>query len=112
MHRRGVRRDEALRDAVRSMTEYTIRENATGIERTKSDPDLGSLCDFWWVEGNMACDCNRKLEWYRAGPEDQPDLDPDVDFPCSEGKYTLVSVKVNGIEIVRENEATEHARCD
>lgn len=93
-------------------TVYRIRENATGVEREISSDELSdSLCDYWWTEGNMACDCNRKLEWYRAGPDDAPDLDPEDDFPCGHSAYMLVSVSVNGVEIVREDKATDAAEC-
>ena len=96
-------------------TVYIIRENATGIEVTRDEQLSDSLCDFWWTEGNMACDCNRRLEWYRGLPDDAPDDDPaltdDQRFPCSHGKFTLVSVKVNGVEIVKDDKATEAADC-
>lgn len=38
--------------------------------------------EFWWTEGNMGCECNRHLEWFRAN-----DLDVgDEEFDCNYGK--------------------------
>lgn len=39
----------------------------------------------WWTDGNFGCDCNRSLEFERAGGG-CPDVDDDVDdVPCSAG---------------------------
>jgi hypothetical protein len=54
-----------------------------------------------WLEGNYACDCNRHLFFERGAGNDPEVCDPD--FPCGEGRYVLVSVVVNGREIVRNN---------
>lgn len=90
-------------------TVYRIRENASGEEReiVEADIDYG-LCDFMWTEGNMACDCNRRLEWLRAV---EPTTSSAAVDGCSHGKYTLVFVRVNGVEIIRENKATDAAEC-
>ena len=50
--------------------EVQIRNNATGEVRACSmGPRMewndGSM--FWWTDGNFGCDCNRALEWHRAG---------------------------------------------
>lgn len=72
--------------------EVEIRNNSTGEIRTRY-MDLnwdGSL--YWWTEGNMGCDCNRELEWVRAGgpgPADDPhwnNLDPE----CGESRFTVL----------------------
>ncbi|MHC4370403.1 MAG: hypothetical protein ACYSW8_22560, partial [Planctomycetota bacterium] len=44
--------------------------------------------DFWWTDGNMGCDCNRHLEFERAGGED-PDLD---DAVCGSDLYSVIEI--------------------
>lgn len=52
---------------------------------------------FYWLEGNMGCDCNRYLEFERGLGND-----PDVgSAQCSKGKYGLISIELKG-EIVFE----------
>jgi hypothetical protein len=89
-------------------TVIRIRENASGEEREIVDTDIDySLCDFNWTEGNMACDCNRRLEWLRAV---EPTTSSAVGT-CGRGMFTLVFVRVNGVEIIREDKATDAAEC-
>jgi hypothetical protein len=54
---------------------------------------------FWWTEGNFGCDCNRYLEFERAGGGN-PELDS---AECSGGKY-LIRVEVNGATVFDEKE--------
>ncbi len=59
-----------------------ITEVATGITREshiKWDWYRDGMSDeFWWTEGNFGCDCNRRMEFRRAGG------DPEIeDSPCS-----------------------------
>ena len=61
------------------------RRNDNGVTRTHASDSPFSR--YWWAEGNAACDCNRDIFWRQAGGETEF---PDV--PCSEGKYTVVSV--------------------
>jgi len=42
-----------------------IKNNKTGIYKAiKQNLDLHEHSDYWWQDGNMACDCNRSLEYY------------------------------------------------
>lgn len=80
-----------------------IRNNATGEERNcrqeRIDWDNDS---FWWLEGNMSCDCNREREWLRAGGP-APDGDPfwnDHDAPCGEGRFSALRAILDNDEII------------
>lgn len=66
-----------------------IRKNATGEVRTyKFNFDWEDHTFFWLTEGNFGCDCNRHLEFERAGGERGPnDIE---DTHCSEGRYTIL----------------------
>lgn len=70
------------------MYKVCIRKNETGEERIRTMKTLNwkdhSL--FWWTEGNFGCDCNRELEWHRAGGE-EIDLD---DAKCSDGRFAVL----------------------
>lgn len=58
--------------------------------------------DFIWTEGNYACDCNRELFFCRGLDIDEPE-----DVECTHGRYTLVSVDVNGVRIIENDKATK-----
>jgi len=63
-----------------------IRNNNTKEVRTahmKLEWHEASL--FWWQEGNMSCDCNRQMEFERAGGEAVDD-----DSQCGNDRYTVV----------------------
>ncbi len=71
-----------------------IRNNATGEVRTCSQRDLAwnDSSVFWWTEGNMSCDCNRELEFVRAGgpgPDDDPRWN-DLDTECGFERFTVI----------------------
>ena len=69
-----------------------IRKNATGEVRRRI-VDLEWQNDVsWWVDGNMSCDCNRRLEWLRAGgpgPADDPHWN-NVDHDCGDSEYSAL----------------------
>ncbi len=44
--------------------------------------DDGSF--FWWTEGNMSCDCNRKVLFHRAKGEEC-----EFNQPCGDGRYVI-----------------------
>ncbi len=52
------------------MYTVAIRNNETGeIRMCAQDLERGAGSDFWWTDGNMACDCNRALTFARVGNE-------------------------------------------
>lgn len=50
-----------------------IRENATGEIRLSKKFEF-KFSPYWWTDGNMGCDCNRWIEWHRAGGQ-EPNMD-------------------------------------
>lgn len=58
--------------------------------------------EFWWTEGNMGCECNRHLEWFRVN-----DLDVEHEsFDCNYGKPKryYVILRAPDFKNVRRNE--------
>lgn len=69
------------------MYKVSIRKNQTGEIRMCEQPyEFNDASEFWWTEGNMSCDCNRHLEFERAGG-----FDPGIDSRrCSENLYSAL----------------------
>lgn len=65
----------------------------------KPDEDGDAPSTFYWSEGNASCDCNRALDFLRAGGHTIEDVDP----PCGDGAY-LVNLRnpVTGEVFYRE----------
>ena len=69
-----------------------LKRNVDGVERWTDWSDathLDSLV-FFWTEGNFGCDCNRQLEFERAGSEPEDD-----DPTCGDDRYELISLELN-----------------
>lgn len=60
--------------------------------------DYEWIGNFWWSEGNMACDCNRFLEFER-GLGNDPD---NREAKCSTGAYRIRIVLDDGTEVYGE----------
>lgn len=71
--------------------EYRVTQNATGklvtIRERFSDNDMAHSRIYSLTEGNESCDCNRACEF-------------DVDEECSEDKYSVSNLKINGVDVV------------
>lgn len=73
-----------------------IRKNATGEIRIAEmdfewDKGNDSTDLFWWTEGNFGCDCNRYLEFERAGGHDPDDDVPDdQQQECGHTAYSVL----------------------
>lgn len=101
------------------MTTYNlvIRRNADGAVSRHSfeldyDPDIDAerFSSYIWLEGNYACDCNRKLFFERGhGRDDGITLDASE---CGDHGYTLVSVDVDGVRIIENDRTTSAADPD
>lgn len=64
-----------------------LRNNVTGEERfIDSDSEWEDVHGFLWTEGNFACDCNRHLDFERAGGR-EPDSG---EVGCGDERYTAV----------------------
>lgn len=47
----------------------STREWKPGWEcRDQEEAEWNDGSEFWWTEGNFGCDCNRFMEFERAGP--------------------------------------------
>jgi hypothetical protein len=77
--------------------DITLRRKSDGIERVHVDGigfpvETGddtraaiAAAHYWWTEGNGGCDCNRRMDFARAGGE-EPELDS-----CSTGELVIVA---------------------
>jgi hypothetical protein len=77
--------------------DVVIRRASDGVERTyrmDNCPCPEDADDFWWTEGNGACDCNRGDFFARAGGEEDPDT------PCGDSAYFVMKfIRADGTEI-------------
>ena len=65
----------------------TIRNNATGECRDiRHALEWSESSVFWLTEGNFGCDCNRWLDFERAGGND-PNL---YDAQCGDGGFSIL----------------------
>jgi len=75
--------------AFRGKTKHKVllRNNATGEERLiASDSEWEDVHEFLWTEGNLACDCNRHLEFERAGGREPGARE----VGCGDERYTAL----------------------
>lgn len=77
------------------MYRYQVRKVSTGETRiAEFENDNASTSDFWWLDGNMGCDCNRALTF-------EPESDP----PCGNGEYALDWVDLDGVRFIENDKA-------
>jgi hypothetical protein len=84
-----------------------IRRNSDGEVRRceqktswipKGPEDISAPSLYWWTDGNMGCDCNRHLEFERAGGRDFAPGSPES--VCGHGRYSaLKAILPDGQEI-------------
>jgi hypothetical protein len=80
------------------MYQVAIKNNSTGeIRLCSQDLDWDESSFFWWTQGNMGCDCNRELEFYRARGVELEEV------WCGEGRYSVCFVLVDGKKILLED---------
>lgn len=89
-----------------------IRKVATGEERD-CQLDIpwynAGGSSWWWSEGNYGCDCNRCLEFERAGGNEligEVGDYEDAPCPCGHGGYLIVSITLPDGRVVY-SEVTE-----
>jgi len=59
----------------------------------------------WWTDGNFGCDCNRELEWIRAGGREPTDDEWEDSARCGETKYTALYAELpDGTRITLDSE--------
>lgn len=95
-----------------------IRDNASKEERTyrpstEWDPESSV---YWWTEGNMGCDCNRRVDFARAGgpgPEGDPYHNKLLeDSQCGDEAYSVLRAILDDGTIVPLDEAPESRSHD
>lgn len=76
-----------------------IKNNATGEIRTTRPIDLKweEHSDFMWTEGNNGCDCNREIEFMRAGGEEPGDI---MKYTCSDGRFRVIDATLDDGRVV------------
>lgn len=75
-----------------------IRDNRSGETRVYTNPDdtWWRHSEFFWTEGNFACDCNRDLVFKWAAGIDTDQEDEDDDEPCGDDHYSILWVDPKG----------------
>ncbi len=72
-----------------------LKRTEDGLERWTdwADSTHPDSLIYFWTDGNYGCDCNRYLEFERAGnvPEDEIQGEPE----CGETLYELVTLELN-----------------
>ncbi|UOF82095.1 hypothetical protein [Caudoviricetes sp.] len=77
--------------------QVAILKNSTGeIRLCDFDLELGDNDEYWFLEGNYSCDCNRGLSFERARGN------YDHEHKCGESEYTALYALVNGEKILLE----------
>lgn len=74
----------------RVMISVTMEHVPTGEVRTYEADNYGPWAEgseFWWSDGNMSCDCNRAMDFARAGGEENED------HGCGDGEFRIVGIK-------------------
>lgn len=67
--------------------EVVIVRNSDGaqvVQRPSWKPCYTWADEFWWTEGNMGCDCNRRLCFARAAGE------PDCEMTCGHTEFSVI----------------------
>lgn len=83
--------EEAIKGATMTY-KVAIRDNTTGEVRVREmSLDWKEHSAFWWRrgDGNMGCDCNRRLEFERAAGGE-----PGLDQPCGHSRYDVLYVEL------------------
>lgn len=63
----------------------------------KASPEYDT--SYWWLEGNGACDCNRKRFFDNVADEDAEDTEEAC--PCGEGEYSVLEVRLNDGRVIK-----------
>lgn len=77
---------------------YRVRltEVATGkTVEYEEEVEWTDSSEYWWTDGNMSCDCNRKGHFYGMQGIDLP---PEA-TPCGEGAYLATAIFADGSEL-------------
>lgn len=98
-YRVGLRRNA---DGRVHFTRWAEAHQGSGV--TEMDSLRG--IEFWWTEGNMACDCNRHGEFERIADPDCGNLA--MEYGCGNRDYDLVWFEVEGMPRMTPRELYEY----
>lgn len=76
-----------------------LHDTATGDEGWdvhQVEPQYVETQEFWWTEGNAACDCNRLMFLHRALGKERPDKDG-TDYPCGDSRVVIKAATIDGV---------------
>lgn len=79
------------------MYTVAIRKNETGeVRKYQRESEWSDHTHFWWRRdgGNLGCDCNRELEWLRAGQPLGDETIDDVEPECGESRYDIMYIEL------------------
>lgn len=68
-----------------------IRRNSDGVKHVCRGFD-GDWSEYWWLEGNGACDCNRKRTFEEVMDPDLPE--DETSCPCGSGAYSVLEARL------------------
>ncbi len=76
-----------------------IRQNSSGnVALCEQDSAWDDDAEYWWTEGNMACDCNRAIQYDRANGVIIDDV---MAYKCGDGQYSAVFAELeDGTKII------------
>ena len=80
------------------MKKYTVilQKKATGeVSVTNHNGDSKEGAEFYWSEGNMACDCNRRIQFELGLGCKKPEESPCTD-PIKESEYRVAVISDEG----------------
>lgn len=83
--------------------QVVIRRNSDNVKRVHVDlgewnremiNDVETIDEYWWLEGNGGCDCNRKHLFDAVADPDAPD--DDISCPCNVGpnEYSVLEARL------------------
>lgn len=71
-----------------------LRKNETGEIRFAGPYDF-EFNLYWWTDGNFGCDCNRYLEFERAGGHEPTDEEDETHGGCGDDRYTALYAELD-----------------
>ena len=83
------------------MTFIVVLERVADAKRVEIAPnepweDEDDRTEWYWTEGNMCCDCNRRDLFYRAMGEPTPECAD----PCGSSEFRLVEFRLSDGRVI------------
>lgn len=72
----------------------TLRDTVTGrVASVKEQFESAVTAEFWWTDGNGACDCERLRQLWAAFRE------PDPNIPCGDDRVEIIAAAIDGVAV-------------